>query len=64
MGLFSVLADGLAVDWINDKVYWSDKTLEAVFAYDLNTKKTEKVISLPANSNPRKLKIFPQSSNG
>lgn len=47
------------MDWINDKVYWADKDLNAIFVYDLNSKNTSKVRDIP-DSNPTKLKIFPK----
>lgn len=52
-------AAGLVVDWINDKVYWADKVLKAIYMYDLNSKGTSMVRDIP-DSNPTKLKIFPQ----
>lgn len=55
---------GLAVDWINDKVYWDDDDdeLKGIFVYDLKTKKTTKVIGFEESS-PSKLKFFPQANN-
>lgn len=61
--LFFVFPVGLAVDWMNDKVYWSDKQLKAIYSYDLDTGVTSKVVTLNTESIPSKLKIYPQAND-
>jgi hypothetical protein len=59
---FPSSAAGLAVDWINDKIYWVDGDYDAIYKYDLITRETKKVRDL-SNSIPLKLKIFPQAND-
>ena len=56
-------AAGLAVDWINDMVYWVDDYLKAIYVYDMNSKETSLVLQLEDTSEPLKLKVFPQAEN-
>ena len=57
-------AVGLAVDWINDKVYWADRDLKSIFVYDLNTQQTSKFTDINGDGIPTKLRILPQPNNG
>ena len=31
-----IFAEGLAWDWINDKLYWTDATMDEIVVYDVN----------------------------
>ncbi len=57
------VAAGLAVDWINDKVYWADRKSKAIHFYDLRTKVEGEVRKIP-DSLPGKIKIFPETDAG
>ena len=62
--IFTPISAGVAVDWINDKVYWADSTSDTISFYDLHTKMEGKVANIPPNSIPGKIKIFPQIDGG
>lgn len=50
---------GLAVDWINDRIYWIESIIPVVRVYDLKTNVTSTVMNLPTFSKPMKLKVLP-----
>ena len=50
---------GLAVDWINDRVYWVEGSSRRFSVYDLKSKEISLVMSIDEPSTSRKLKILP-----
>ena len=52
------IKDGLAWDWINDKLYWTDYSLDQIVMYDINTR--YKVILFSTNLvQPRRIVVDP-----
>ena len=54
----------LAVDWIHDKLYWSDSDLKIIEEVDLHTLERRVVVQLPSNSNPLGLAVYPMVDHG
>ncbi len=55
---------GLAVDWINDKLYWTDRSNLRIEVYDLHTSKRSTIVSTGAGSLPLGLAIYPYPGHG
>ena len=51
--------DGLAVDWINDKLYWTDATLKHIEVYDMMSEKRSIVIRTGNLTIPRGIVVDP-----
>ena len=49
---------GLAVDWINDKLYWTDSNLDRIEVLDLNTSKRSVLVSTGLDK-PRGIAVHP-----
>ena len=50
---------GVAVDWINDRIYWIEQSNPVIRVYDLNTATTSTVAWLNSSTVPLNLKILP-----
>ena len=50
---------GLAVDWINDLVYWVERSPRLIRVYNMNTKVISSVLVMDEPSSSKKLKILP-----
>ena len=63
--LFMLSAD-LEVDWINDRLYWVDRTRRLISEYDLITGHRSVVLSTgpPGVSNPSALALYPYPNYG
>ncbi len=55
---------GLAVDWINDKVYWTDKTRRTLNMYDIEAQTSEVIFQFEGSDRPQGLSIFPYTGKG
>lgn len=55
---------GLAVDWINDKVFWTDRDKHAIEEYNLGTQQRRVLVQLEGTARPQGLSIFPQPDYG
>ena len=47
---FYSLIDGLAVDWVSDKLYWTDTHFDTIGVLDLNTNIHKTLINVTAGS--------------
>jgi hypothetical protein len=63
MGGLSMPAD-LAVDWIHDKLYWSDSGFKRIEEVDLHTSERRIVVQLDSSSNPHGLAVYPTMEHG
>ena len=56
----------LAVDWLNDRLYWVDRNLRQIGEYDLHTRHRSIVITTgaPGSSHPAALVLFPYPNYG
>ena len=61
--LLFVSAD-VAVDWINDKLYWSDRDYKKIEEVDIITRQRRIVIQLDATSIPLGLVVYPLEGHG
>ena len=59
-GLYNYI-DGLAVDWVTDKLYWSDAGLAQIGVFDLTTNLSRILISTGTLSSPRALVVDPNT---
>ena len=58
---FLTLSDGgLTVDWINDKVYWTQN--KKIMVFDLTTNSSAEIVTLTGN--PLGIGVFPYRNNG
>ncbi len=55
----STLIDDIAVDWINDKLYWADATLQKVEVLDMNTGVRSKLFDTGTGTIPRGIAVDP-----
>ncbi|KAL5241702.1 hypothetical protein ACI65C_009112 [Semiaphis heraclei] len=51
--------EGLAIDWINRKIYWTDSGLKRIMAADLNNGTHVTIIANSSLSNPRGIAVHP-----
>lgn len=52
-------AEGLTIDWINRKIYWTDSGLKRVMTADLSNGTRTTVITNSSLSNPRGIVVHP-----
>ena len=57
--IYLIYEAGLAVDWINDRVYWVEGPSNYIRVYDLKAKETSTVMFIEGPSTSNKLKILP-----
>ena len=54
-------ADGLSVDWVNGKLYWTDATLQHIKVYDTTTGNRRVLIRTGNTTNPRAIVVDPST---
>lgn len=54
----------LAIDWIHDKLYWSDSSRKTIEEVDLNSLQRRVVVQLGQSSNPQGLAVYPMEEHG
>ena len=59
--LLIITIDGLAVDWINHKLYWTDARLKEIVVYDLLQGFRKQLIDTGRDSIPRSIIVDPAS---
>lgn len=57
---------GLAVDWINDKLYWTDRDLEEIKELDLFTMEMQTILETGGSGQtlPLGLAVYPYLQQG
>ena len=53
--------DGLAIDWLTNKLYWSEATPETISVLDLERGHRLTLFSLPQSSIPRGIALDPMN---
>lgn len=53
------LIDGLACDWVTNKLYWTDASTKSISVYDLDHAYRLRLISLNSSSTPRAIIVDP-----
>ena len=51
--------DGLAWDWVNQKLYWADQYYNRIEVLDLSTNSRKLLFATGVNSNPRNIIVIP-----
>lgn len=51
--------EGLTIDWINRKIYWTDSGLKRIMTADLTNKTHVSIIANSSLSNPRGIAVYP-----
>ena len=51
--------DGLSVDWVNGKLYWTDATLKHIEVYDMQTGIRKVLIRTGSSTTPRAIVVDP-----
>ena len=59
--LLNFLADGLACDWVTNKLYWTDATINSISVYDLDSGYRKQLFRLSTNSTPRAIVVDPST---
>ena len=54
-------SDGLAVDWVTDKLYWTDANVKTIEVFDLMTGNHSELVSTGSNTIPRALVVDPST---
>jgi len=62
--MFVLHTAGLAVDWINNKLYWTDRDLHRIEEYDLATSRRRVVLTTGDTSTPVGIEIHPYPGFG
>ena len=55
----NIYLDGLAIDWLTNKLYWSEATPETISVLDLERGHRLTLFSLPESSVPRGIALDP-----
>jgi DNA-binding beta-propeller fold protein YncE len=55
------MTDDLAVDWINDKLYWTDATLQKVEVMDLHSGYRTTLFDTGVGTTPRGIAVDPST---
>lgn len=55
----TVHAEDLAVDWINDKLYWTDGFYARIGVLDLESLQQRALVEIGAQSQPRAIVVDP-----
>ena len=58
------LADDLAVDWVNQKLYWTEATNSEILVMDIATRQTAKLIVNYDGSTTRAIAVDPTTRYG
>ena len=56
-----MFVDGLSVDWVNKKLYWTDATLQHIEVYDMPTENRRVLIRTGNTTTPRAIVVDPST---
>ena len=59
MHLYTPLIDGIAVDWVNEKLYWTEATVGEVLVMDISQRLKRKLIVNHDGSSTRAIAVDP-----
>ena len=59
--LYTFTADGLSVDWVNGKLYWTDVTHKHIEVYDTTTGNRRVLIRTGNTTEPRAIVVDPST---
>ena len=57
--LYPPLKDGIAVDWVNEKLYWTEATVGEVLVMDITQRQKRKLIVNHDGSTTRAIAVDP-----
>ena len=55
------IADGIAWDWMNEKLYWADASTDRIEVYDPSTRYRKVLINTGSNTNPADIIVDPNN---
>ena len=58
---YALIVDGLSVDWVNRKLYWTDATLQHIEVYDTTTGNRRVLIRTQNTTIPRAIVVDPST---
>ena len=59
MSCFCFQIAGIAVDWINNKLYWTDVQTRWIGVMDLNTRYYKMLLATESDASPREIVVDP-----
>ena len=59
--VYTFTADGLSVDWVSGKLYWTDATLQHIEVYDTTTENRRVLIRTGNTTKPRAIVVDPST---
>ena len=61
LDIYLFTAEGLSVDWVNEKLYWTDVTLQHIEVYDTTTGIRRVLIRTGSTTKPRAIVVDPST---
>lgn len=59
--LYIIMSDGIAWDWLNKKLYWSDTENQQIEVMDPNTRDRMQLVETGLNTTPRDVAVDPNT---
>ena len=61
LDIYLLTVEGLSVDWVNGKLYWTDATLQHIEVYDTTTGNRRVLIRTGSTTRPRPIVVDPST---